>query len=307
MSRTAWLYILLLVIVAGGILWYQERWYRTPVLSETEPPQIVTATPNQDDIPAIDEPVYESVASADVYLNDAGYGIVVEVGRRVRFYPFQILVWHFVVNDVLNGRDLLVIYDPLTASALAYERETDTTFGVSGKVWNGSTLLYDRATGSLWNQLTGEALEGERAGARLARYPSRVMTWSAFKASAPFGQVLSRATGVDRDYTQNPYEDYTRTAAVWFPLSHEDARLAAKQLVFGAEQNGTFVAFAVDFLEEFDTIQSIVGEDVLLQPAYWFAWAAAHPGTQIYSSTETSLKSRELAAYGHPSTPLYVE
>lgn len=285
MSRNTWVFLFVLLLIAGSIFWYQYRYYRTPIeIQSSETYQIVLGTAHKDDIPAIDEPEYESVASADVYLNDAGYGMVVEVGSRVRFYPFQILVWHEVVNDALNGRDLLVTFDPLTYTSAVYDR-TDT-FGVSGKLWNSNTLLYDRSTESLWSQLRGEAIEGALTGTKLTRYPTEVMTWAMFKAEYSYGQVLSRETGVDRDYTQDPYDGYEESAAIWFPLDQEDARLAPKSLVFGVERQGTTMAFPVDTLEEFDTIQAIVEESDVLVPSFWFAWAAMHPQTQIYSPNE---------------------
>lgn len=284
MSRNTSIFLVLFFLLVGGIFWYQYRFYRTPVeVPVDDTRQIVLGTAHKDDIPAIDEPVFESVASADVYLNDAGYGIAVAVGSRVRFYPFQILVWHEVVNDTLNGRDLLVTYDPLTYSSAVYDR-TDT-FGISGKLWNSNTLMYDRATESLWSQLRGEAIEGTRVGTTLTRYPSRVMTWAEYKSEYSYGQVLSRSTGFDRDYTQDPYEGYDESQAIWFPLDHEDTRLAPKSLVYGASQAGTAMAFPVDSVEEFDTIQAIVADEVLVL-AYWFAWSAMYPETQIYSMSQ---------------------
>lgn len=282
MSRNTSIFLVLLVLLVGGMFWYQYRFSRTPVEVPTQNErQIVLGTAHQDDIPAIDEPVFESVASADVYLNDAGYGMVVEVGSRVRFYPFQILVWHMVVNDTLNGRDLLVTYDPLTYASAVYDRVD--TFGISGKLWNSNALLYDRTTESLWSQLRGEAIDGTLVGTMLTRYPARVMTWSDYKSDYSMGQVLSRETGFDRDYTQDPYEGYDESQAIWFPLDHEDTRLAPKSLVYGASQAGTAMAFPVDSIEEFDTIQAIVGENEVLVPVYWFAWAAMYPETQVYS------------------------
>lgn len=283
MSRNTLIFLVLFVLLVGGIFWYQYRFYRTPVDIPTDDTrQIVLGTAHKDDIPAIDEPVFESIASADVYLNDAGYGIAVAVGNRIRFYPFQILVWHEAVNDTLGGRDLLVTYDPMTSTSAVYDR-TDT-FGISGKLWNSNTLLYDGTTESLWSQLRGEAIDGTLVGTALTRYRSRVMTWLDYKSAYSSGQVLSRATGFDRDYTQNPYGGYNESQAIWFPLDNKDTRLAPKSLVYGAVQGDIPMAFPVGSVEEFDTIQAIAGEDKVLIPAYWFAWSAMYPQTQIYSS-----------------------
>ena len=281
MSRNSFAFLFLFVLLVGVIFWYQDRLYRTPVsVPVQETRTIVLGTSHKDDIPAMDEPVFESLAAADVYLSDAGYGIVVTGGRSVRFYPFQILVWHEAVNDRVNGRDLLVTYDPLTYTSAVYDR-TDT-FGISGKRWNSNTLLYDRTTETLWSQLSGVAIEGTLKGTTLTRYPSNMMTWSQYKTSYPFGQVLSRTTGFDRDYTQDPYEGYHESQAIWFPLDREDTRLAPKSLVYGLAQGDTSMAFPVDRVEEFDTIQALVGEEAVLVPAYWFAWVSQFPDTQIY-------------------------
>jgi len=282
MSRNTSIFLILLALLCTGIFWFQHRFYRTPVeIPLQEERQFVSGTRHMDDVPAINEPEFESIASADVYLNDAGYGVVVQVGRSVRFYPFQILVWHQAVNDTINGRDLLVTYDPLAGTSNVYDR-TDT-FGVSGKLWNSNTLLYDQTTQSLWSQLRGEAVDGPLSGTTLTRYPARILTWSDFKSEYPSAQVLSRLTGFDRDYTQDPYDGYAESQAIWFPLDNEDTRLPPKSLVYGLVQENIAMAFPVDTFEEFDTIQAIVEEDQVLLPSYWFAWSSLYPETQIYS------------------------
>ncbi|PJE77172.1 hypothetical protein COV05_00995 [Candidatus Uhrbacteria bacterium CG10_big_fil_rev_8_21_14_0_10_48_16] len=291
MSRYTLLLFISFLLVGVGILFYQYRSFRSPLLflSQEDPiVEIVVANPQLNAIPSIDQPAYESMASADVYLNDAGFGLAVEAGNQVRFYPYQILVWHGVVNDELNGEPLLVTYDPLCNSGLVYRREIhgeEETFGVSGKLWNNNTLLFDTSTESLWSQLTSEAIQGEFTDTRLDRYPSQVMTWTQFKTQYSGEQVLSRETGHVRDYTQNPYEqaEYETSSAIWFPLSEEDTRLNPKSLVFGLEREGIVSAFPVDSWSEFDTIMEQMEDGDILQPSFWFCWASLHPGTEIYS------------------------
>lgn len=42
---------------------------------------------------------------------------------------------------------------------------------VSGKVRNGNLVMYDKQTGTLWLQETGQALEGELSSRRLNELP----------------------------------------------------------------------------------------------------------------------------------------
>lgn len=278
--RSTILLILAVVLVSG--VWYLEyRYHRTPVsVSEVTTPEIVMGGVLKDGIPAITDPVFESVAAADVYLENEGLGIVIEEKGYARFYPYQILVWHEVVNDTFRGDEMLVTYCPLTFSSAVYARtlgEEIFSFGVSGKIIDSNTLLYDTTTESLWSQLKGESVDGELMGLTLSRMASDTMTWSAFKIDYPNGEVLSRETGADRDYTQNPYarEGYDDSAVVWFPLSHEDERLSAKTIVYGYEENGIAIAYPADYIQEED-------DERILRPAYWFAWASAYPETEIY-------------------------
>ncbi|MBI5794177.1 DUF3179 domain-containing protein [Candidatus Uhrbacteria bacterium] len=273
--------LLVAAVLVSGVFYFEYRTHRTPILvSQESAPQILESGVIQDGIPAITEPVIESIAAADVYLENDGLGIAVEDHGYARFYPFQILVWHEVVNDTFRGEEILVTYCPLTYSSAVYERtvaDEVVVFGVSGKVMDSNTLLFDATSGSLWSQLKGEAIEGAFIGAKLVRLPSTILSWSAFKTDYPYGDVLSRETGADRDYTQDPYdrEGYYDSAAIWFPLSHEDARLPAKTIVYGYEQDGVAMAYPVDFVQAPD-------DDRILRSAYWFAWASAYPETLIY-------------------------
>jgi hypothetical protein len=272
----------LVILIPSGIIYFQYQNYRTPIaVDQTIERKIVNGLANEDAIPSVTEPIFESVASADVYLDNDGLGLVYQLGSRARFYPFQILSWHEAVNDTLAGKDILVTYSPLTFTSAVYEREFDNqvfVFNVSGKVMDSNTLLSDNVTGSLWLQATGEAVQGDLEGTKLSRLESRVMSWTMFKEEYPYAEVLSRETGVDRDYTQNPYEEYDSSAAVWFPLSHEDGRLSAKTIVYCIVENGEARAYTS---EAFGAINDQT-EPSQFMPAYWFAWAAIYPDTKLF-------------------------
>ena len=275
------LLILLAAVLVSGVFYLEYRYHRTAVsVSQESSPVIIQGGVLKDGIPAITDPVFESVAAADVYLENDGRGIVVEENGYARFYPYQILVWHEVVNDTFRGDEILVTYCPLTFSSAVYDRtlgDEILSFGISGKLMDSNTLLYDTKTESLWSQLKGESVEGELEGLSLTRLSSETTTWSRFKTDYPYGDVLSAETGADRDYTQDPYdrEGYYDSAAVWFVLSHEDVRLPAKTIVQGYEKDGVVIAYPADYVQEQD-------DDRILRSAYWFAWASAYPGTKIW-------------------------
>jgi hypothetical protein len=116
----------------------------------------------------------------------------VERAGEARAYPLAVLNWHEVVNDALGG-PLLVTYCPLCGSAVVAERTVagePAVFGVSGKLWRGDLVLYDRPTGSLWSQILAAAIRGPRTGERFTLVPSSLTSWGAWRETHPDTRVL---------------------------------------------------------------------------------------------------------------------
>src|SRR5260370_7462407 len=68
--------------------------------------------------------------------------------------------------------------------------------------------MYDRQTESWWQQAIGQAIIGQLTGTALVSRPAAIISWTTFKMAHPDGRVLSRDTGYDRPYGQNPYQGY---------------------------------------------------------------------------------------------------
>jgi len=64
-------------------------------------------------MPAVDNPKYVSIKDADSWLKPIEPVIGIEVNGQARAYPLQILMWHEIVNDTLNGEPLIVTFFPL--------------------------------------------------------------------------------------------------------------------------------------------------------------------------------------------------
>jgi hypothetical protein len=191
--------------------------------------------PPRDGIPPIDHPKPTSQAKAEEWLSDREPVLAVEVGDRVRAYPLQILVWHEIVNDVLGGRQIAVTYCPLCNSSLVFDRQVrgrTLTFGTTGNLRRSDLVMWDRQTESWWQQLSAEAVVGELTGTRLKVLVSQTLSWADFKRVHPGGDVLSRDTGVPRDYGSNPYQGYDQPDSEPFLFEGDvDDRLPPKERV----------------------------------------------------------------------------
>lgn len=272
--------------------------------------EILGGGPPKDGIPSIDKPEFISLSEANKFFNDNEPGIALNIDGAKRFYPFQILVWHEIVNDTINGKRVLVTYCPLCLSGIIFDPVVNgerVEFGTSGKLWNSNLVMYDRKTDSLWSQILGEAIVGEMTGTQLKVLPSDMVRFGDFKKLNPDGAVLSRNTGATRFYGQDPYGDYYTTPGTYFPVSKKDDRLNEKDFILGIVVNGKAKAYWPEavkkageiedrfeekniiarYEKEIDAVRLFEkkadGALVRINPfsAFWFSWAAAHPDTEL--------------------------
>ena len=95
--------------------------------------EILSGGPPKDGIPSIDDPEFTSPADTDDFLTDESIGLGVLLAGEARFYPYQVLVWHEIVNDSIQGNPILVTYCPLCATGITFDRRVngeETGFGV---------------------------------------------------------------------------------------------------------------------------------------------------------------------------------
>jgi hypothetical protein len=291
---------------AGEISEYEEN-------SIIDPSEILSGGVAKDGIPSIDDPQFISVVEADEFVNEDGFGLGIVIDGEARYYPNQILVWHEIVNDTINGVPVLITYCPLCATSIAYERRIEgeaVEFGVSGQLWRSNLLMYNRSEDpkeeSLWSQILGQAVTGKFAGDELDILESDVVTYSQWKQAHPDTLVLSRDTGADRNYSEDPYEGYYTSDEVGFGATFDDDRLDPKALVYGVEVDGNFKAYPSELLVEGANItDNFAGEEIVITvsenretrfylereagrqdlpyiPAFWFSWAAVHQDTEVY-------------------------
>jgi hypothetical protein len=333
-----------------------------------------------DSIPSIDTPSFESASQADRWLQDDDLVLTVIHQNIVKAYPIPILNWHEIVNDQSGDLPVTITFCPLCHSGIVFERPTIDgkleTFGTSGRLYQSDLVMYDRVTGSFWSQIEGQPLVGPLVGrfGHLKQIPAGLTSWGAWKHAHPRTLVLARPLESEtdipglrrylqdnhirnpwapfqRDYTDNPYENYVKSDHDTFGTPLKDERLRAKAIISGLVIGGQAKAYLKEAVARVGLLNDVidgtpvlvlwdprtkdvvffartmVGQDQPLEftrqgeglidgatqtlwtwdgealsgplavrharlerligiTAFWFAWTAFHPGTELYAPTQ---------------------
>ncbi len=271
--------------------------------------QIVSGGPGKNGIPAILKPSFVSASEA-IFLADEDRILGITQRNEAKAYPIKILNWHEIVNDTIDGNPVVVTYCPLCGTGIGFDAEAEGqwhTFGVSGLLYQSDLLMYDHQTESLWSQIAMEAVAGPLTGARLTPIFLQHTTWSEWRATHPTTLVLSTRTGHPRNYDRDPYLGYAQRPDLMFAVTRLDQRYHQKEWALGVTVNGIAKAYPFTELRKarlpltdqvngrtirvhFNSrtrsvfVTDTEGKPMPAVTAFWFAWYAFHPDTQIFTA-----------------------
>ena len=148
---------------------------------------------------ALIDPHYKTVQEEAARYTDHDEFIIVLTDDKPKVYPIELLIKHEVINEVINGEPVMVVYWVLADLAAVYNRtycDTTFTFALSGytysdpAIWDGlnAFVFWDRETESLWWPLIDEAVSGEMLGTPMTKY-TKTLSWR-----IPWGEIV-------RDYS----------------------------------------------------------------------------------------------------------
>jgi hypothetical protein len=167
-------------------------------------------------------------------------------------YPLRVMAVHRVVNDHLGGPEILVAYDPDSATVASYDPKVDGKalqfdfYGYGG----GVMLLADRASQSLWSVLTGECVSGPMAGKRLARIPTLSTTVSAWRDLYADSWILATPNLAGYPAVKSADEPKPGPEARRSLSGAAGGRLPDDALVLGVTSGGQAKAYALADLQQ---------------------------------------------------------
>lgn len=231
--------------------------------------ELLSGGPPRDGIPPLDEPDFVTPEEATSWLAPNEPVVLFVYDGDARAYPLQVLTWHEIVNDTVAGLPTAITFCPLCNSAIVFERRVDgqeTTFGTSGLLRNSDLVMWDRTTESLWQQFTGEGIAGDYAGKQLTLLPSAIISFADFHTAYPEGKILSRNTGYNRPYGQNPYAGYDRIGEnpFLFTGNLDDRLPAMARVVTVALPAAVYVAYPLHILQQAGVLNDRQGDTDLV-------------------------------------------
>lgn len=219
-----------------------------------------------DGIPSLDNP--KSIAADEAgYLLDDDLVFGVKINGDVRAYPLRIMGWHEMFNEVIGGVPVALAYCTLCGSGILFEtrvegRDRPLVFGSSGLLYRSNKLMFDRETGSLWNQFTGRPVAGPLvdSGIELRIRPVAITSWAEWRRKHPDSRVLSLDTGYHRNYDSGVvYRDYFASPDLMFPTSVDESLLRQKDYVFGIRDGAASKAWPIEVFAGGAVINDEVG------------------------------------------------
>jgi len=166
-------------------------------------------------------PQYDTVREAELKFSAHEPMFIAMLPNGPHIYPQQYMLWHQVVNEVVDDRAFAITYCPVTGTLMAYDatmQGVNLIFDVEGHttqneffgfLYDGNSVLMDRNTGSLWLQETGMAFDGPMLGRGMPTIPVFWTTWEYAKKVYPNAPVLAKPRG-RRPYGRDPYGSYLR-------------------------------------------------------------------------------------------------
>lgn len=267
--------------------------------------------PARDGIPAIDKPVFITASQA-AYLHDDDRILGLSINGEAKAYPIKILNYHEIVNDFIAQQAVVITYCPLCGSGIAYSANINgknTTFGVSGLLYNSDVLLYDRETQSLWSQLLAKAVSGTQKGRELSMLALTHTRWRDWKTQHPATLVLSEQTGFKRNYSRTPYGDYDRSQSLYFPVNNLNKDYHPKEYVLGLKLSGKTKVYPFAELAKVKSPyrETVYGRNITIKfdaenrtgqifdekgieipvvTSFWFAWMAFYPESKVFKISD---------------------
>lgn len=166
------------------------------------------------------------------------------------------------------------------------------TFHLAG-INNQNFLMRDEETGSWWQQITGEAIQGPLKGKKLKAVYSDELTFARWKAEQPRGRVLQPDAKIAASGGYDAWEKDVARMPVRVEVA-PDKRLEPRALVIGLSVNGGTKAYPFAALQKQSPIIDTLGGTSVM--------VVLDSDGQSVRAFDRTVDGRKLEFFAQPST-----
>ncbi len=208
------------------------------------------------------------ISTTRVRFPDTEWVLGIERCTEARGYPISVLARHHLVNDSVGG-PVLATFCGLCWSGICFDPQVDGSrllFDLFG-LYQGNMAMKDRMTGTVWSQLSGLALVGPLAGARLEQVASTMTKLGSWLRNNPHSRTPAGMRGSSQHPSFTTHQGMRSARGV----AQIDRRLDPFQLVVGIDIGGG-VAYPIEAEPGELPIagsDSAAGDDIILLGSPW--------------------------------------
>jgi hypothetical protein len=125
--------------------------------------------------------------------NDSTLVVAIENQGEAKAYPIRYILYHHQVRDTVGGDPVMVTYCSVCRTGRVFYPTVDgkpEIFRLVG-MDHFNAMFEDSATGSWWQQATGQAITGQLKGTKLDEMESIQLTAGAFFKAYPDGKIMA--------------------------------------------------------------------------------------------------------------------
>ena len=130
------------------------------------------------------------------------------------------------------------------------------TFHLSG-INNQNFIMSDDETGSWWQQVNGQAIQGPLKGKKLAAVAQDEVSFDVWRRENPRGRVLRPNAKVAKKYAKADWENVVAKLPTVGALT--DKRLEPRAIVVGIERNGASKAYPLTAVQKQSPLVDTIG------------------------------------------------
>jgi hypothetical protein len=261
--------------------------------------------------------IFKALKTTDITKNNSPYqsgvevvGFVSSINTSICYPIYEMVSPRHIINDEIEADKIMITYCPACGSCMIFNRIVnglELNFEVANGIYRRNMLMMDNETKSIWQQSTGECIEGKMKGTQLEFLTYQQMTtdeWLKYYPNSLFAYENENAPKAM--FSQKSIANFmNKMVTQEGPPNKNSKTLPLNEKVWGLEINGISKAYPVAELKKISPINDNIGEieieinynsktkkiegkelksgkPLTFQFHWWIGWVEFHQNSEVW-------------------------